>query len=134
MSLIADTLLITGSLSVAFYCFVLSRRLSRFTDLERGMGGAIAVLSSQVDDLTVALAAARDATATSGADLDALTARAEAVSRTLELQVASLHDIAPPVATEAPAPEPTVAAIPDTRPAGPAPVQSFFSHRAAGAR
>jgi len=41
MVFIADILLAAGALSAAFYCFVLSRRLRRFTDLEKGVGGAI---------------------------------------------------------------------------------------------
>ncbi|HBT01357.1 MAG TPA: hypothetical protein DEB47_16175, partial [Citreicella sp.] len=58
MDLIADILLAAGALGAGFYCFVLSRRLTRFTDLEQGVGGAVAVLSAQVDDLTRTLAAA----------------------------------------------------------------------------
>ena len=92
MELIADILLIGGALGVTFYCFVLSRRLTRFTDLERGMGGAVAVLSAQVDDLTRALDAARKAADGSGASLVDLTERAEDVARRLELNVAALHD------------------------------------------
>ena len=55
MEMIADILLISGALGAGLYCVVLSRRLSRFTNLEKGVGGAIAVLSSQVDDMTKAL-------------------------------------------------------------------------------
>ena len=55
MELIADILLIAGALGAGLYCIVLSRRLNRFTDLEKGVGGAIAVLSAQVDDM-IALA------------------------------------------------------------------------------
>ncbi|WOI56179.1 hypothetical protein [Palleronia sp. LCG004] len=111
MDVIADILLISGALGVAFYCFVLSRRLTRFTDLEKGVGGAVAVLSAQVDDLTRALERAQKASASSGEELRELTARAEGVSRKLELHVASLHDLtdavpeAPPAA--APAFEPS---------------------------
>jgi len=111
MDLIADMLLIFGAAGVAFYCFILSRRLTRFTNLEHGVGGAVAVLSAQVDDLTKALERARAETAESGADLRALTERAEMVSRKLELHVASLHDLPdggspPETASFAHAPEP----------------------------
>ena len=41
MDLIADIFLIAGALGAGFYCIVLSRRLSRFTDLENGVGGAV---------------------------------------------------------------------------------------------
>ena len=93
MELIADIFLIAGALGVGLYCIVLSRRLSRFTDLEKGVGGAIAVLSKQVDDMTKALENARQATATSADSLGALTGRAEGVAQRLELLVASMHDL-----------------------------------------
>lgn len=95
MELIADIFLIAGALGVGFYCIVLSRRLSRFTDLEKGVGGAIAVLSKQVDDMTSALEQARKATSSSADSLGILTGRAEGVAQRLELLVASLHDLPP---------------------------------------
>ncbi len=49
--MIADILLVAGALGAGFYCFILARRLTKFTDLENGVGGAVAVLSAQVDDL-----------------------------------------------------------------------------------
>ncbi|MDJ0637853.1 MAG: hypothetical protein QNJ20_03390 [Paracoccaceae bacterium] len=93
MELIADILLIAGALGAAVYCIVLSRRLNRFTNLENGMGGAIAVLSAQVDDMTEALETARTATHSSASSLEALTGRAEGVAQRLELLVASMHDL-----------------------------------------
>lgn len=95
MDLIADILLVAGALGAGFYCFVLSRRLSRFTDLETGVGGAVAVLSAQVDDLTKTLNAAQGTAQTSAASLQALTDRAEDVAKRLELMVASMHDLPP---------------------------------------
>jgi len=93
MELIADILLISGALGAGIYCIVLLRRLSRFTDLERGVGGAIAVLSQQVDDMTEALESARKATSNSASSLGTMTGRAEGVAQKLELLVASLHDL-----------------------------------------
>ena len=93
MDLIADILLIAGALGAGLYCVVLSRRLNRFTNLEKGVGGAIAVLSSQVDDMTKALEEARTATTSSAQSLNALTGRAEGVAQRLELLVASMHDL-----------------------------------------
>ncbi|MEM7519475.1 MAG: hypothetical protein AAF307_00425 [Pseudomonadota bacterium] len=118
MELIADILLAAGALGAAFYCFILGRRLKRFNDLEKGVGGAVAVLSAQVDDLTKTLAAAQTSAAHSAKTLTELVARAEGAARQLELQMASLHDlpdVAPaqktPSATasinRAPEPEPT---------------------------
>lgn len=93
MELIADMLLAAGAFGAAIYCYVLSRRLTRFTQLESGMGGAIAVLSAQVDDMTKALTKAQGAASQSTAELAALTIRAEAAASRLELLVASLHDL-----------------------------------------
>jgi hypothetical protein len=59
------------------------------------MGGAIAVLSAQVDDMTRALEQARGAANGSASSLEALTRRAEAVAARLELMVAALHDLPP---------------------------------------
>jgi len=105
MELIADILLAAGALGAGFYCIVLSRRLSRFTDLEQGVGGAIAVLSAQVDDMTKTLVEAQKTAASSGAKLGQTTERAEAAAKRLELLIASMHDLPEdPVATEQPAP------------------------------
>ena len=93
MSLIADILLAAGALGAGLYCLVLGRRLNRFNDLEKGVGGAVAVLSAQVDDLTRTLAAAQATAGSSAKTLTDLTARAEDTSRKLELQMASLHDL-----------------------------------------
>ena len=93
MELVADILLIAGALGAGLYCVVLSRRLNRFTNLEDGVGGAIAVLSAQVDDMTTALDSARTATSSSADSLESLTGRAEGVAQRLELLVASMHDL-----------------------------------------
>lgn len=96
MDLISDILLMAGSFGAAIYCYVLSARLKKFTTLESGMGGAIAVLSAQVDDMTRALEKARGAANGSAESLEALTLRGETVARKLELLVASLHDLPDP--------------------------------------
>jgi hypothetical protein len=93
MDLIADILLAAGAIGAGVYCFILGRRLNRFNDLEKGVGGAVAVLSAQVDDLTRTLAAAQATAAQSADTLTDLTRRAETISQRLELQMASLHDI-----------------------------------------
>lgn len=104
MELIADIFLAAGALGAGIYCFVLGRRLNRFNDLEKGVGGAVAVLSAQVDDLTKTLAAAQATAATSAQTLTDLTERAETMAKRLELQMASMHDIpeARPVAQHTP--------------------------------
>jgi hypothetical protein len=107
MALVSDILMSAGAFAAAIYCYVLSGRLKKFQTLESGMGGAIAVLSAQVDDMTKALEKARAAANGSAAGLEALTARAESVAARLELLVASMHDLpAPGQETDEPAAEP----------------------------
>lgn len=89
----SDILLGSGAFGAAIYCGVLARRLKRFNTLETGVGGAVAVLSAQVDDMTRTLDAARRAAGESSRTLTDLTARAEVASRKLELMMASLHDL-----------------------------------------
>lgn len=101
MELIADILLGAGALGVAAYCHVLSRRLKAFSQLENGIGGAVAVLSAQVDDMTRALGQARIAAQDSALSLADMTGRAEAAAARLELLLATMHDL--PEASEEPA-------------------------------
>ncbi len=112
MELIADTLMVAGSFGAAVYCYVLAARLKRFTTLETGMGGAIAVLSAQVDDMTLALERARGAANGSASSLETLTERGETVAKRLELLVASLHDL-PEAAPPRPGPAVGQQAVPE---------------------
>ena len=95
MELIADILLVAGALGAGLYCFVLARRLKRFTDLEKGVGGAVSVLSAQAEELKNSLESARHASDQSGLTLLDLTQRAESVAQRLELMMASMHDVIP---------------------------------------
>ena len=101
MTMIADILLVAGALGAGLYCHVLSRRLRRFTDLEKGVGGAVAVLSAQVDDLSKLLARAQSTAKSSVSQLDEVSNRAESARQRLELLVASLHDLPDPVRPKA---------------------------------
>lgn len=103
MATISDILLMAGAFGAGFYCYILSRRLRRFTDLERGVGGAVAVLSSQVDDLARALNKAQGSANGSVAKLNDVNNRAEDAAKRLELLVASLHDLPEPAPQKAPA-------------------------------
>lgn len=96
MQFFSDLLLGAGAFGAAIYCYVLSSRLKSFTTLETGMGGAIAVLSAQVDDMTLALTKAQNAASSSSKTLESLTIRAEEASAKLELLIASLHDLPEP--------------------------------------
>ena len=102
MNFIADILLVAGAVGAGFYCYVLSRRLRNFTDLEKGVGGAVAMLSAQVDELSKSVQAAQATAQGSVATLADVSGRAEAAARQLELLVASLHDL--PQDQPAPAP------------------------------
>ncbi|MFY0634223.1 MAG: hypothetical protein JXQ91_10445 [Vannielia sp.] len=105
LDVIADILMTAGALGAGIYCLILSRRLSRFTDLQGGMGGAVAVLSVQVDDLKKALEAARAASTGSVDELTRLTERAEDSADKLEILLATMHDLPEPGQT---GPRPTV--------------------------
>lgn len=93
MNYVADILLAAGAFGAALYCFILAKRLSRFNDLERGVGGAVAMLSAQVDDLRTTLDRAQESANSSARKLTELTERAESAAKNLELMIASLHDM-----------------------------------------
>lgn len=96
MTMIADILLGAGALGAAVYCLVLSRRLRQLTQLDSGMGGAIAVLSAQVDDMTRTLGHAQDAARDSASSLGSQTRRAEKAVERIEILLATLHDLPEP--------------------------------------
>ena len=102
---VSDILLSCAALAAGAYCLTLSRRLQKFNNLENGMGGAIAVLSAQIDDLTKMLAQAEHSAKRSAEQLHSLTDRSESGAARLELLLASLHDL--PKAAAEPEPEPT---------------------------
>ena len=116
MELVADILLVSGAFGAGLYCFVLARRLKRFNDLEKGVGGAVAVLSAQVDDLTKTLLAAQKSSEGSNSVLEDLTGRAESVASRLELMMASLHDLPEAAPQPAPAPSEPPRVQPDPEP------------------
>ncbi|MEN9410585.1 MAG: hypothetical protein RL216_2559 [Pseudomonadota bacterium] len=102
LDLLSDILLGAGAFGAAIYCHVLSRRLQRFNALESGMGGAIAVLSAQVDEMTRSLDKARAVANGSSAELTTLVQRAEASAERLDLLVATLHDLPDETASDPP--------------------------------
>ena len=104
---LSDILLGAGAFGAALYCLVLSRRLRRLNDLEGGVGGAVAVLSAQVDDLTRTLARAEAAARAQVASLAESSGRAEAAGQRLELLMASLHDLPDGAQAEMPEAAPT---------------------------
>ncbi|MCB1338786.1 MAG: hypothetical protein KDK10_15475 [Maritimibacter sp.] len=125
VSMLSDILLGAGALGAAAYCVVLARRLKRFNNLENGVGGAVALLSAQVDDMTRTLDLARKAAGHSSDTLTALTERAERASHKLELMLASLNDLPDPAVAPAAAPvAPPVTDMPVTEPPVAAPAEA----------
>lgn len=93
MTIIADFMVAAGGFAAAYYCYLLARRLRKFTALESGIGSAIAVLSVQVDEMTAALAQAKTSADTSSEALETKVLRAEAAANRLEVILAALRDI-----------------------------------------
>ncbi|MFC6689102.1 hypothetical protein [Jhaorihella thermophila] len=115
MELVANIFLAAGAIGAGLYCLVLARRLKRFNDLERGVGGAVAVLSSQVNDLQKSLVEAKQAAENSWESIEDLTKRAEAAAQRLEIMMASMHDIAD-VSDASPTPTPPKEPVEDNGP------------------
>ncbi len=127
MEMISDILLAAGALGAAIYCIVLAGRLKRFNNLQNGMGGAVAVLSAQVDDMTKTLQQAQRAAVTSSVNLTSLTERAEEVAKRLELMLASMHDL--PEVTPEPPKAPEAKAAPEAESAKSPEALVFLSNR-----
>lgn len=92
LSLVADGLLIAAALTAGVYCHVLAKRLRRLGDLDAGLGGAVAALSRQADELRRAMEASRKAAGEQTRELARRTARAEAAAGRLEILIAAMHD------------------------------------------
>lgn len=92
MDLIADLLLIAAALGAAFYCFILSRRLSTLNSAEGGIGEAIATFSKQVARLEEALEGSRERAEDVDQRLRATMEQAEKLESTL---AAALSTAAP---------------------------------------
>lgn len=90
----ADILMILASLGAMTYCMVLSRRLSRLSSFDKGLGGAIAVMSSQVDEMKAALKEAKSGSEGAGTELNDLVHQAREISSELEMMIAACHDFA----------------------------------------
>lgn len=92
---IPEFLLLALSAALSIYCFMLSRRLKRLNDLETGLGGAIAVMASEVDRLERTIHAARSevAQAQAGLSQEVKRAKEERAFWTLQQQ----FSVAPPL-------------------------------------
>lgn len=106
MDILADIAIGTGALLAAAYCMLLSRRLRAFTRLDGDVGRAIALLSSQVDQLTKALAKAEASSSARERVLQEQVVAAEQAARRLELLMAAER---PNTAERVPDPTPSAA-------------------------
>lgn len=97
MSIIADGLLIATCLTAAVYCFVLARRLKRFSSTEEGIGQQILQLTRTLEETRAAL---KEAQAGAKAETEAL-AREVVQARKLAAQLRSMSDN-PPAAPASP--------------------------------
>lgn len=83
MALIADGLLVLAALAASLYCWVLSRRLRRLTQLDQGLGAAISSLSEQVEEMQAALNQSKQGIEQRTAKLDNLTRQSEKAAKRL---------------------------------------------------
>jgi ABC-type transporter Mla subunit MlaD len=118
MTLIADALILLAAATAALYCLVLARRLNRLNRLDSGLGAAIAALSAQVGDLTLALDRTRGGAREAADTLAERTGRAEDAIRRMELLMAALNDLPDPAGRPAPAARPAARRRPAAGPAG----------------
>ncbi|WBU56727.1 hypothetical protein [Paracoccus sediminicola] len=59
LATILSAICVAATLPLSIYCHILSRRLKRLNDLESGLGGAIAVMTSEISRLDGAIRRAR---------------------------------------------------------------------------
>ncbi len=95
MAFIADLLLIAAAIGAAFYCFVLSRRLSALNSAEGGIGQAIKTMSEQVSRLEQVLDGSRQ--------------RAEDLERRLNAAIERAESLEPRIPEAVPAPSVSLA-------------------------
>lgn len=90
---LSDLLLLGATIGLAIYCRRLTLRLQAFNDVDQGLGGTIAALSLQVDDLKDSIAVATAETDDRAARLDAVnTASDDRIGR-MEMLLASLEEL-----------------------------------------
>ncbi|SFJ42216.1 hypothetical protein [Jannaschia pohangensis] len=58
LTLLSDLIFVAATVGMALWCRVLTKRLRAFNDLEKGLSGTIAAMSTQVDDLKASISAA----------------------------------------------------------------------------
>lgn len=93
LGLISDVLLLAATCGMALWCRVLTKRLKAFNDLDTGLGGTIAALTQQVDDLQTSLGAATEHTRDRNVALEELNVRADDRIGRMEMLLTSLEDL-----------------------------------------
>lgn len=78
--------LVLSSVGLAAFCMILARRLRRLNDLETGLGGAIAVMTAEIDRLEKAIRSARDEAQKAGKALSQQVERARSERAVWELR------------------------------------------------
>lgn len=118
MSLIADGILIVTCLTTAVYCYVLSRRLTRLSNTDEGIGKQIAQLNAGLEDTRAAVKEIRTTTKAASEKL----AREVAHARKIATQLSRLNEKVAASAKRSYPAEPSAPPEPptDNRPAAPA--------------
>lgn len=93
LSLLSDILLLGATAGIALWCRLLARRLRAFNDLDSGLGGTIAALARQVDDLRSTIVDATRETEDGTARLEAALERADDRIGRMEMLLASLETL-----------------------------------------
>lgn len=133
----SDILLVAGSLGLAVYCWILSRRLSRLSRSDEGLGATIAALAAQVETVQSTATQASGEAQAAAERLAAMIAEAETREGELSIILAGLSDLddlnfAAAQAAEAgtaatPTFEPSPSSSPSATPTSSPPTTAVFS-------
>ena len=88
MGFIADSLLIAGAFAATFYCWVLAARLRRLSEMDKGVGAAIAVLNRQIEEVKKTLEQANNQAREMQESTETARAKAELAASRLEMLIA----------------------------------------------
>ena len=91
LGLFSDLLLLCATAGMAFWCRLLTRRLRAFNDVDNGVGGSIAALTFQVDDLKASIVSSTRIIGERATQLDAASARADDRIGRMEMLLGSLE-------------------------------------------
>ena len=93
MELIIDFMLLAVSGAAAFYCLMLSRKLEKLKDTEKGLGATIATMSATVDQARGAVLIAKESSAESIAELSPLIKETREILPKLEEMVDVISEL-----------------------------------------